>query len=127
MAHLEKFEVFYDVACILCKKEMHMLMAWDKHKKIIFTDIASESFVQNNDSGKSYDDLMAEIHGRIVGRETITGVEVFRELYGRLGFRWIIPATRVWGIRQLLDFFYSIFAKHRLKLTGRCKNGQCQI
>ena len=57
----------------------------------------------------------------------VLGVEVFRQLYGRVGFRWAIGATRVFGVRQGLDSAYQLFAKNRLKWTGRCADGQCAV
>jgi predicted DCC family thiol-disulfide oxidoreductase YuxK len=69
---------------------------------------------------------MREIKGRLPDGTWITGVEVFRRLYGAVGFRWLIPFTRLPGIRQLLDVGYRVFAKNRLRLTGRCTNA-CRI
>jgi predicted DCC family thiol-disulfide oxidoreductase YuxK len=123
----DRFEVFYDGACVLCRKEMDMLKRWDKEHQIVFTDIAESNFLEYNDTKRSYDELMAEIHGRIVGQTVMKGVEVFRQLYGRLGWRRAVALSRLWGVRQICDLAYMVFAKNRLRLTGRCKDDVCRI
>lgn len=112
-------EVFFDSLCPLCLREINMLKRWDKKKKILFTDIADPEFSPAN-YGKTMDELMAEIHGRLPDGSWMTGVEVFRVIYGQLGFGWMMPMTRIPGISHLLDFGYNVFAKNRLKWTGRC-------
>ena len=123
----ERFEVFYDGGCALCSREINMLRRMDKHNRLIFTDIFAEDFDAVAVTGLSFETLMEEIHGRFANGEMVTGVEVFRQLYGRVGFRWAIGATRVFGVRQGLDSAYQLFAKNRLKWTGRCADGQCAV
>ena len=76
--------------------------------------------------GRSFDELMGEIHGRLPDGTWITGVEVFRRLYGAVGFRWLVAVSRWPGVRPALDAAYRLFARHRLHLTGRCTD-QCRI
>ncbi len=120
-----RVEVFFDGACPLCRKEIAMLRWWDRHHRICFTDITEESF-DATAMGVSMEDLIAEIHGRAADGTLIRGVEVFRQLYSSVGFRWLVAVTRVPGIAYAFDCAYSIFAKHRLKLTGRCTD-TCRI
>jgi predicted DCC family thiol-disulfide oxidoreductase YuxK len=115
-----EIEVFYDGACPLCRREIEMLRRWDKKReRLRFTDIADPGF-DPLAIGVTHDDLMAEIHGRLPDGTWVKGVEVFRRLYGAVGFRWLMPLTRLPGVRHLLDLGYRLFAKNRLKLTGRC-------
>lgn len=119
-------EVFFDGACPLCVREMSMLRRWDRKGRIRFTDIAASEFRAEN-LGLTQDDLMARIHGRLPDGALIEGVEVFRRLYAAVGFRWLMPVTRLPGISHVLNWGYRVFARNRLKLTGRCQNGVCQI
>jgi predicted DCC family thiol-disulfide oxidoreductase YuxK len=112
-------EVFFDGACPLCRREITMLRRLDRQSRIRFTDIAAESF-SALDSGIEFERLMAEIHGRLRDGSWITGVEVFRRLYTAVGFGGIVALTRFPGIRHLLDLGYRIFARNRLRWTGRC-------
>lgn len=70
---------------------------------------------------------MARIHGRLPNGEWIEGVEVFRRLYAAVGFGPLVALSRVFGIRQLLDLAYDVFAKNRLRITGRCDAGTCAV
>lgn len=120
------FEVFYDGDCPLCEKEIRFLRWLDRKAQIQFTDISSPNFDALGYVGVDMDTLMAEIHGRMSG-SLIKGVEVFRQLYGRTCFAFLVPITRWWGVRHGLDLCYEFFAKHRLKLTGRCHGKACSV
>lgn len=109
-------EVFYDGDCPLCMREIAMLRRRDRAAKIQFTDIAAPGF----QTERSYDELMARIHGRLPDGTWIDGVEVFRQLYAAIGFRKAVAVSRVPGISHVLRAVYWLFAKNRLRLTGRC-------
>ena len=119
------FEVFYDGDCPLCRREIDMLSRWDRHDRILFTDLTAAGF-QPSALGLSMDTLMAEIHGRMPDGSLVKGVEVFRQLYGHVGFGWAVPFSRWPGVRHGLDLAYTFFARYRLKLTGRC-DSRCQV
>ncbi|MGB0640297.1 MAG: thiol-disulfide oxidoreductase DCC family protein [Myxococcota bacterium] len=115
------FEVFYDGDCPLCMREINMLQRLDRKKNNLrFTDISPADFDAKAVTGLEYSTLMDEIHGRLPDGTIVTGVEVFRQLYGAVGLGWLTAPTRWPGIRQLSDAAYQAFAKNRLKLTGRC-------
>lgn len=121
-----KFEVFFDGDCPLCKREIDVLRRMDKAGEILFTDIAAEGF-QVGDMGLTWDDLMARIHGRLPDGRIVEGVEVFRQLYGVVGFGWVVKVSRWPGVAGLLDGGYRIFAANRLRWTGRCVDGSCRV
>lgn len=112
-------EVFYDGECPLCMREIRMLMRKDRRGRIEFTDIAGASFSAAA-YGKTQAELMRRIHGRLPDGAWIEGVEVFRQLYAAIGLGWLVAVTRVPGISHLLSLAYTLFAKNRLRLTGRC-------
>ena len=70
---------------------------------------------------------MDRIHGRLPDGTLVKGVEVFRHLYTAVGFGVLVAPTRLPGIAQLLDLGYRLFAKNRLRLTGRCADGACDL
>jgi len=119
-------EVFYDGDCPLCIREINMLRRLDKKDKILFTDIADQKFDALS-VGVAWIKLMNKIHGRLPDGTLIEGVEVFRRLYSAVGFGWLVKMTRWPGISHLLNWAYEIFAKNRLKWTGRCVDGSCEI
>ena len=126
IASNREIEVFFDGDCPLCLKEINFLKRRDKHQRIQFTDIADSSF-SAIDCGKDYETLMTEIHGRLPNGTWVQGVEVFRRLYAAVGFGPIVMLTRLPLIRQILDIGYRVFARNRLRLTGRCSSETCQI
>jgi predicted DCC family thiol-disulfide oxidoreductase YuxK len=121
----KEIEVFYDGDCPLCQREIQMLRKMDHLRRIQFTSITEPEF-NPSELGLTQERLMAEIHGRLPDGTIITGVEVFRKMYGAVGFRWVATLSRLPGIRQVLDFGYRVFARNRLRLTGRCQKGICR-
>lgn len=120
-----QFEVFFDGDCPMCRREIEMLRWLDKRDRVTFTDISEAGF-DATPLGTSWEALMAEIHGRTGDGRWVKGVEVFRQLYSAVGFSWLVPVTRIPGISHLLDAGYVVFAKNRLRLTGRCSEGTCR-
>ncbi|MCC6900576.1 MAG: DUF393 domain-containing protein [Polyangiaceae bacterium] len=119
-------EVFFDGDCPLCMREIRMLMRLDgKRQRIRFTDIASPGFDPTS-VGMTWDQLMRRIHARLPDGSVIDGVEVFRRLYGAVGFSPLVWLSRAPGIAQALDFGYEKFAANRLRWTGRCTDA-CEI
>lgn len=119
-----EFEVFFDGDCPLCVREINMLRRKDSKNKLVFTDIADSNFDASK-LGLTQEILMARIHGRDASGEIVEGVEVFRRLYDAIGFGRLVSVSRWPGVAQILTLGYSIFARNRLRLTGRCKDGAC--
>jgi predicted DCC family thiol-disulfide oxidoreductase YuxK len=123
---MEAIEVFFDGACPLCRREITWLRRLDgDRRRIRFTDIDAPGFVPGA-VGRTRAELMARIHGRLPDGTLVTGVEVFRRLYAAVGWRALVAVTRLPGIRHALDAAYAVFARHRLRLTGRCTDATCQ-
>ena len=122
-----EFEVFYDGQCPLCSREIAALRRLDREQRIAFTDIAAPGFDAGT-LGLSQADLMARVHGRTADGQLVEGVEVFRRLYAALGFERLVAFTRLPGVRGVLDAGYRVFARNRLRLTGRqCEAGHCDV
>lgn len=119
-------EVFYDGECPLCLREIKMLRWMDRRHRIRFTDIAADGFSPAG-YAKTMQEFMDEIQGRLPDGTWIIGVEVFRRLYTAVGLGPVVWLTRLPGISHGLDFGYRVFAKNRLKLTGRCDAGACEV
>lgn len=113
------FEVFFDGQCPICVKEINFLRWLDRRHRITFTDIAAPDFDLSG-TAPSYADLMSQIHGRGADGRFVVGVEVFRQLYGRVGFGFLIWFTRLTPVSWCLESAYSVFARNRLRWTGRC-------
>ena len=118
-------EMFYDGDCPFCMRETRFLKKLDWRRRIRFTNIAAPDFKPES-VGKTHAGLMAEIHGRLPDGTWITGVEVFRRLYASVGLGPLVLLTRLPLIKQLMNVGYRLFARNRLKLTGRC-DGTCAL
>lgn len=116
------FQLFYDGACPLCDREISWLKRLDKQNRVLFTDIASPDFAADAYE-KSFDQLMDQIHGRLPDGRWTVGVETFRQLYQAMGMGWVAGWTAWPGIRYGIDGLYWIFAKNRLRITGRWHKG----
>jgi predicted DCC family thiol-disulfide oxidoreductase YuxK len=119
------FEVFYDGECPLCRREINFLKSKDRKGRIRFSDLQNLQ-LNTPEIPRTYDQLMAEIHGRFPDGTWVTGVEVFRRLYDAIGWTWVVAPTRWPLIRNVLNVGYRFFAKRRLALTGRC-NDSCEV
>lgn len=118
-------EVFFDGECPLCRREIALLRRWDRRGRIRFTNIAADGF-STAALNVDHEALMAEIHGRLPDGSWIRGVEVFRRLYVAFGWGPLVALSRWPGIRQLLEFGYRVFARNRLRWTGRCTSA-CHV
>ena len=119
-------EAFFDGECPLCLKEVQLLRRLDRKERIRWTDIASPDFDARS-QGKTHEELMAKMHGRLPDGTWIEGVEVFRRLYSAVGLGPLVALSRIPGISHLADLGYRVFAKNRLRLTGRCQEGTCEL
>ena len=119
-----EIEAYFDGACPLCVREMALLRRLDRSGRVRFVDIAAPGF-DAAAVGIPWRDLMDRIHGRLPDGRVVEGVEVFRRIYAALGWSRLVAATRLPGVRQALDVAYRLFARNRLRLTGRCEDGAC--
>ena len=120
-------EVFFDGDCPLCLREIELLRKLDKEsQRIRFTDIQAADFSVES-VGLTFPELMRRIHGRLPSGELIEGTEVFRRLYAAVGFRRAVAVSRWPGVSQMLDLGYTLFAKNRLRFTGRCTDEICNV
>ena len=117
-------EVFFDGGCPLCRREIDFLRRRDRRDKIRFTDISSPDF-QGAAVGMTDEALMAQMHGRLPDGTWLRGVEVFRRMYAAVGFGPLVFLSRAPLISQLLDGAYAVFARNRLRFTGRCTANGC--
>ena len=109
--HNGVFEVFFDGQCLICKREIDMIRRKDKQQRLKLTVIAAVDFQPV--AGKSLLDLSREIHGRNQDGSLVTGVDVFREIYSRIGYGWLVTVSRLPILRKMLDIAYYVFAKLR--------------
>jgi len=129
MKNYPKMKIFYDSKCPLCSREMNFLKKRDLHNSLQLVDIHAPS-TNFSTIGKDKAQLMAKIHANIEGRGLVSGVEVFREAYSRVGLGWIMWISKFPIFKQIFNLSYKVFAKYRVKIgsiIGSCPNDSCNI
>lgn len=123
MSEPTTFEVFYDEQCPLCRREINFIRKRDKKGELKLTDISDPGFDPRS-TQKSLDELMREIHGRHSDGTLVTGVEVFRQVYQRIGFGAFVVPTRWKGVRWMMDRMYNLFASLRYRHAKKRMDSQ---
>jgi len=122
--------VLFDGECPLCAREVRMLRRLDRGRgRIDFEDIAAPDFAPER-YGLDAEGVMARIHGVLPDGQVVEGVEVFRRAYAAVGLGWLLAPTRWPGLSRLSDAAYRVFARNRLRWTGRgdaCEDRRCEL
>ena len=126
MTSTPEIKVLFDGACPICRREMQMIRRRDQAGRIEFVDIAATDFDPTT-FGLTQARVMDRIHALLPDGSTIEGVEVFRRIYRIIGKGWLMSWTGWPILRPIADAAYRLFARHRLRLTGRhaCADGRC--
>lgn len=121
-------KVLYDGDCPLCSREIEFLRRRDRAGRIAFENIAAPDFDPAR-YGLDHDAVMSRVHGVLPDGSVIEGVEVFRRLYAAVGLGWLVAPTRWPILRRIFDALYRVFARNRLRWTGRaeaaCHDERC--
>lgn len=112
--------LLYDSDCPLCMREVAMLMSRDGGKgKIDFVDITSPTYDSTKHQGITYEQAMRRLHGILPDGTVVTSVEVLRRCYEAVGLGWLLAATKYYPFGSIANAAYELWAKNRLKITGR--------
>lgn len=124
------FTLLYDGECPLCSREVAMLRRRDRAGRLGCIDISAPGFDAAR-YGTTQGALMARIHGVLPDGRLVRDVEVFRRAYAAVGLGWLVAPTRWPLLRPLFDAAYRVFARNRLRWTGReaaaCAGGHCVV
>ncbi|WP_088893967.1 thiol-disulfide oxidoreductase DCC family protein [Leptolyngbya ohadii] len=115
-----KIKLLYDSECPLCVREVNFLRRKDADRGLVeFVDIAADDYDLALHGGIDYETAMARIHAVLPDGTIVKNVEVFRRVYEVLGMGWIYAITKLPIVGWLADAVYGVWAKLRLRLTGR--------
>jgi predicted DCC family thiol-disulfide oxidoreductase YuxK len=103
--------------------------------RLAFVDVAADDYDASSHGSISYRDAMERIHGLTGTGEVVRDVEVFRRAYALVGLGWLYAPSRWPLLRGIADGLYRLWARWRLRLTGRppldqlcCeREGRCSI
>ncbi|XP_029910638.1 uncharacterized protein At5g50100, chloroplastic-like [Myripristis murdjan] len=122
--------VLYDGLCPICVTEIRFLQYLQKNRpgKVDFIDISLPDYDGEKYKGVSYEMAMDEMHVIDEKDKVHRGVPAFAVMYGAVGLGWL-GRFMMWSpVRPFMDKSYAIFARNRLKWTGRgdeCTTGRC--
>ena len=119
MAHPE-LTLLFDGACPFCLREVEALRSRDRGRNLIqFVDIDAPDYDPAAHAGISYREAMGRIRAIDASGEVIKDVAVFREAYRLVGLGWLYAPTSWPLIGPLVDGIYGLWARWRLRLSGR--------
>jgi predicted DCC family thiol-disulfide oxidoreductase YuxK len=123
-----ELEILYDGDCPLCSREIAGLRRLDRKGRLSFVDIAPSGFDPSR-YGLDRAAVMGRIHAVLPDGRMVEGMEVFRRAYGAVGLGWLLAPSRWPGLRRVFDAAYRVFARNRLRWTGRreasCTTERC--
>ncbi|XP_029291698.1 uncharacterized protein At5g50100, chloroplastic-like [Cottoperca gobio] len=124
-------KVLYDGLCPICVTEIRFLQFMQRNQpgKVDFIDISLPDYDAEKNKDVSYEMAMEEMHV-IDGKDEVhRGIPAFAVMYSAVGLGWL-GRLMMWSpVRPFMDKSYTVFAKNRLKWTGRgeeCIKGRCE-
>ncbi|KAG1961977.1 DUF393 domain-containing protein [Pimephales promelas] len=120
--------VLYDGECPICVKEIRLLQFLQRNRaeKVDFVDISLPEY-DGMKYGVSYEIAMEEMTVIDTNNKIHRGVPAFTVMYSAVGLGWLGRFISLPLIRPVMDRAYLLFARNRLKWTGRegCITGRC--
>ena len=99
-----KDKVYYDESCYVCSLEINTIRKKGEACGIEFIDISSPDFAFADR------DFESEMLGEFDGEETV-GIETFRQMYDKMGFKKSVAFSRLPIIRSAFNVGYCVFAR----------------
>ncbi|XP_062314138.1 uncharacterized protein LOC134018271 [Osmerus eperlanus] len=122
-------KVLYDGECPICVKEIRFLQYLQRNRpsKVDFVDISLPGYDQVKYQGISYEMAMKEMTVIDGNNKVQHGVPAFKVMYTAVGLGWLGHILMWPPVKPFMDKSYAIFARNRLKWTGRdeCSSGRC--
>jgi predicted DCC family thiol-disulfide oxidoreductase YuxK len=121
-ASTSPLRILYDSKCPLCLHEVSWL---ERRSKLIhcqplaLIDIAQPDYDPKSNQGITYEDAMKAMHVIRGDGAVFKGVPAFEVMYQAVGLGWIFWALKFPLIRSAADIFYALWARYRLRITGR--------
>ncbi len=121
--------VYYDGWCSACIRTAKLLTKLDRDRgRLACVDLRSDDprlpLVELDT-----DTLASSLHTRAPDGSITAGPEAIRQAMNAVGKGLSLSWTRWWPMRPVVDLFYKIFARNRLRwfATHECKDGACSI
>ena len=116
--------VLYDGACPLCCREVRMLRHRDQQHngawpRLAFVDIDAADYEPAAHAGIDYRQAMGRIHAVQADGAVVSDLAVFRQAYALVGLGWLLAPSAWPLLRGPATAAYGLWARWRLRVTGR--------
>jgi predicted DCC family thiol-disulfide oxidoreductase YuxK len=112
--------ILYDGGCPLCLREVRFLQGRDREPhRLAFVDIDDPAYDPGRHAGISYREAMGRIHAIDAEGTVLRDVAVFRRAYELIDLGWLYAPTRWPLLETLAEACYRLWARLRLRVTGR--------
>jgi len=108
--------MLYDGGCPVCALEVSKLRRRDTRHQLGFIDITAVDFNPAR-YGASIADMMGRMHVARADGVLLVGMDAIRAIYAAIGFGWLLAPTRLPLVRELADWGYLKFARHRMRVS----------
>jgi predicted DCC family thiol-disulfide oxidoreductase YuxK len=120
--------LYYDGACVFCRKEVARLRRWDDAGRLDFADIAASGFTPP--PGVELRALNTEMHALGADGRMLVGIDSLLAAYTLLGRGWMVAPLRVRVLRPVFSTLYRGFARNRYRISAllggpACADGVC--
>jgi len=116
MPEKETMLILYDGNCPVCCRKKLFLERHDKHHRLRFIDIHSDS-MDSLELKVGYADLEKQIHAILPDGSVINRMDVIRAAWHEIGLGWLVAPTGWPILRQIFDLLYAFVAKNRSHLS----------
>ncbi len=115
-----KVTCFHDGECPICAIEINAMKKLDKMGNVKWVDIAEDKAALAT-AGLTYKQAMERMYVIDENQQLQSGVQGFLHLWKQLPYyRRIAPIIEnIPLLLPVMEYFYGIFARYRLPLTGR--------
>jgi predicted DCC family thiol-disulfide oxidoreductase YuxK len=132
--------LLFDGACPLCRREVSFLGRRDQARhgdqlRLAFVDVDRADYDPAAHQGITYAQAMGRIHAIEADGGVLRDLAVFRRAYELIGLGWLYAPTRWPLLGDLAAAAYGLWARWRLRFTGRAgldqlcaaREGACAI
>lgn len=112
-----ELKMLFDGLCPACAWEMKVLRRRDRAGKLVFEDIASDSF-DPAPYGLTMSQVVGSMHAVRRDGTILRGVDAFVIAYRLIGWNWLARVLEFGPTRPLVDFGYRVFARFRPRFSG---------
>jgi len=113
---MAELTLYFDDACVFCRREMARLRRWDRTGRLAFVDIAAPGF-DPTPLGVTLAAMNTELHGQRADGAMLVGTSAILEAYTLVGRAWLVWPLRVPGLRPVLASVYRSFARNRYRIS----------